>query len=269
MDVSSTFYDNELAADLRREHRTLLSIGMSEDEAQERLLRYFDPQGASRDYEATYWIALAYSQWQLGRPNPAIIKRAIGFLEERICDCSAQRTQLLQKIYNALLSPAPPLKKIRKPATLHCPWPEGSLLAYRIVNNSTCADHPCFGKYALLRVVKVDRKPVSRLAPSVYYDEIMRVSVYGWVGDHIPDPAIVDRLSFIPIPHQGMWVVFMWAASKYEKPDITPIGCDKDFRIVPPNCLDFNVLPYTITSYLPFDATLVKCLLPFLGKENI
>lgn len=72
--------------------------------------------------------------------------------------------------------------------------------AYRIITNSEkLHDHPCFGKYVLLRVVRVQKHPVSRLFDTGYYDESMDVALYNWIGDVILEPGIVERLHFIPI----------------------------------------------------------------------
>jgi hypothetical protein len=98
-----------------------------------------------------------------------------------------------------LLSPMPPAKKAKKPTLNHCPWPVGSLLAYKIVSNKEqLSEHPCFNKYVLLRIVKIDRSPITKILPEEYYNESMIIGLYNWIGNEIPDQNIVEELEYIP-----------------------------------------------------------------------
>lgn len=65
------------------------------------------------------------------------------------------------------------------------------------MKNDSLRDRPCFHKYVLLRVIKIDKYPVSQLEPTEYYDETMLVGLYGWIGDEIPDPKIVENLEYM------------------------------------------------------------------------
>lgn len=258
---TTSVFQGDYAADLYREYKALLSIGITEENAENKIIEYgLDCLGSQSD-EAIFWITFARIQWGLGRLSPYVKSQAIDQLTRIQLSCMEEKAK---EIYHLLQSPMPAPKKLRKPTTHHCPWAVGSLLAYRIVNSGKLRNHPCFGKYALLRVVKIDRNPVSHLVPSELYDESMRVSVYDWIGDHIPEPKITESLKFIPIRGGNLWVYFNWIPSKNKKPDITLIDCDYSFRDNPPGDLDFNAVPYEITHCLPFDVTLARDLIDFL-----
>ena len=97
-----------------------------------------------------------------------------------------------------LLGSQPPKKKIKKATVRHCPWKAGDLLAYHMITNPRRKNEPLFGKYVLLRVLRVDQKPLSKIVPTDLYDESMLIGLYGWCGDSCPDPEIVDQLEYIP-----------------------------------------------------------------------
>ena len=106
---------------------------------------------------------------------------------------------MLEDLQRTIQLPMPPIKKIKKATVHHCPWKVGSLLAYRIIaNKEQLCDHPCYGKYVLLRILDVAKHPLSHVFDTGYYNETMLVGLYNWIGNTIPDPSIVRELSFIP-----------------------------------------------------------------------
>lgn len=265
MNNADMIFLGDFEADLYRDYKAMLSIGLSEQDAENRIIAYYLDDTQGQIDETMFWITFAHAQWKLGRLSSFVKAAAFDRLAKMQRDSIDDR---INQICQLLQSPMPPAKKPRKPTTRHCPWEVGSLLAYRIVNSEKLDGHPCFGKYALLRVVKIDRNPVTRLAPSSFYDESMRVCVYGWIGDHIPEPEIAKNLEFIPIDGSNFWVFLDWLPSKYEKPDITLLDCDHGFMDNPPSCIDFDAVPYVITHCLPFDITLAKNLSLFLKQKT-
>lgn len=287
--LKSIFNASDYASDVQADYRTVLSVGKTGEETEKILFSYYRPEETTPANSVTFWLALAYAEWEKGRLSPYVQERALHYIDAALQafqeSTSDERPMLLQHLRDILISPQPEAKKLRKPTVHHCPWKVGSLLAYRIVSNEQLKGHPCFLKYALLRVVKIDRRPVSRLVPTELYNESMRVSLYGWIGDEIPNPEIVKQLDYIPIfllpreeqlefipifrkPREDMWVYLDWLPTKYERGDLTLIGCDDDFENHIPSFLDFNACPYILTHFLPFDITLSKRLLPYLPKDE-
>lgn len=107
-----------------------------------------------------------------------------------------KRAAVMDDLKEKLLSEQPARKKVKKATVHNCPWREGYLLAYKAV--SCPPENYLRNKYLLLRVVEIQRSPVSKIEPDSCYDERMIVAVYGWVGDYIPDADIVKNLEFVP-----------------------------------------------------------------------
>ena len=260
-------FDEDLAADLKAEYRTLLGLGVDDDVALEKIIAYFEPNRYGYSYETTFWLTLAEAQWRFGRLDEEVKGHAFHALEElNRSSIVIGDSRAVSKIQAKLLQPMPPKKKVRKPTVYQCPWTVGTLLAYRIVNNEDLADHPCFMKYVLLRVVNIKRRPVSSIMPSALYDESLYVSVYDWIGDQLPNPKLADTLDFVPIFDADYWVIFDWVPTKFEKADITVVGYDSEYH--PPEYLNFQKVPYCITGCYPFDNALAKRFLPKMQQNG-
>lgn len=200
-------FSDDLAADVRREYSALLSIGKPDNEAERLLIeRYADVFDKGDPDEAVFWFALALSEWKKGRLSFLVKTKALYYIEDggdlKRWDIPDEqknyqkRAAVMDDLKEKLLSEQPARKKVKK-ATVHCcPWREGDLLAYRAI--SCPPDKFLYNKYLLLRVVDIQRSPVSKIAPDACYDERMIVAVYGWIGDHIPDAGIVKDLEFVP-----------------------------------------------------------------------
>ncbi|MBQ7049054.1 MAG: hypothetical protein IJN87_00360 [Firmicutes bacterium] len=311
----TAIFSDDIAAEVRNEYNALLSIGKNDEQIEELLCGYYasilncgDPD------EAVFWFALALCSWKKGRLSDKVKSKALSSLDQGI-DLERwrmsrdrkdymKRKKVLEDLKKTLLSPMPPQKKMRKPNVHHCPWKVGSLLAYRIITNREALEgDPCFGKYALLRVIKIDKNPVSKLAPNEYYDESMLVGLYGWIGAEIPDSKITCNLEYIPIDEekvpevkidfsileslseesrkrveQALTEAFQgrietcaklnWLPYKNHKGDITCIDCDEIYQERIPDFFNTSILSYSFTHFLPFDVTLSKRLRKYLNGEE-
>ena len=258
MDSVMFRFDEDLASDLRYDYRTMLALGVTEDAALEKVLEEYKPEEYGYSYATTFWLVLAQTQWKLGRLDDEVREHALDALEEmRKSSIIFGSTKRLQRIYEELHSPMPPKKKVRKPTVFRCPWPVGSLVAYRICNNKNFENDPCFGKYILFRIVKIDRKPIIRIIPTDVYDESVRIAVYNWIGDSIPDPKIVETLEFTPIFRgDNLWQYFLWPTRNDKTAELTLLQTPPDYQ--PPADMNFRAVPYTLTHILSFDASLTR-----------
>ncbi len=303
----TSIFSDDLALDVRREYNILLSIGKTNEEAEKMLIDYYSKILYCNDPdEDVFWFALAYSEWKKGRLSNLAQEKALNAMEngrdlERWNSKNNEknyrkRRNVIEELKKTLLSPMPHAKKIKKPTVHHCPWNVGSLLAYRIVSNKNyLRDNPCYMKYVLLRVVRVDRHPISKLFDTGYYDETMMVGLYDWIGDEIPDPEIVDELKYIPIEEnavqkpvvnldfslldnlpessktpiiEGINSLFLkrvekcvwldWRSAKDEEGDITFLGCDSNWQNNIPDFFKPVPKARTYTHFWPFDVSLSK-----------
>lgn len=303
-----SIFSDDLALDVRREYNTLLSVGKSNDDVEELLINYYSSILYCNDPdEDVFWFSLALCEWKKGRLSSFVKQKALDALEngrnlERWRTLESKenykkRKKELSKLRDTILSPMPPMKKIRKPTVHHCPWKVGSLLAYRIVANEQLLlrKHPCYMKYVLLRVVSINQRPISSHFDTGYYDESMLVGLYNWIGDEIPDPEIVSSLEYIPISENSVLlpkvpidtslldeltpesknivnnalnsflkrkeekcIWLNWRSSKAVKGDITLLDWDESFLDNIPAFFGSSPDSYTFTSFLSFDISLSK-----------
>lgn len=301
---SAALFSDDMSLHIRKEYGFLVSIGKENNEIEEILQQYYsnilncdDPE------EDVFWFVLAYCEWKKGRLSPFVKEKALSALDsgrelERWNEPGAEteykkRKKVLSDLKEMLLSPMPPAKKPKKPTVHHCPWPVGSLLAYRIVSCNKLANHPCFKKYVLLRIIQINRSPITKIFPTEYYNESMIVGLYNWIGSEIPDPSIVEQLKFIPIqewnpekpvntesiieavPDEAKSIVLSafanlfskkaiycmildWKPSRGEICDITYLGCDESFKDHIPDFLDTSIYSTPLAGFTAFDITLSK-----------
>lgn len=304
---SPSMFSDDMALDIRREYSILLSVCKSSEEAEKMMLEYYSSiMNCGDPDEDVFWFVLALCEWKKGRLSPFVKEKALQALSSgrdlelwRAAGDKKnyeKRKKVLKELEETILSPMPPAKKIRKPTVHHCPWKVGSLLAYRIIScKDKLINSPCYTKYVLLRVVRVEKRPISRMFDTGYYDESMLVGLYNWIGSEIPDPETVQKLEYIPIEKnnplkpvrdidlstletlsekskskvtvalesyfQGteekcVWLD--WLPTKYEQGDITFLSCDEDFQSNIPEFFGLTPSSRIYTHFLPFDLTLSR-----------
>lgn len=206
---SPALFADDLTCDVRHEYGVLLSLLRDNDEVEEKLCAYYsDILTGNDEDEPNFWFSLAYCEWKRGLLSERAKNKAIQFIDngrdlDRWTQASEsdynKRKKVLLELQAKLLSPMPPTKKITKKYVTRCPWKAGDLLAYRVASYKGAKETGLFGKYVLLRVVKIKKYGISKIMPTEFYDEGMIVSLYNWCGDDIPNPDIVERLEYIPI----------------------------------------------------------------------
>lgn len=197
----TAIFSDDFACDVRNDYQDQLIAGKTKEEASQEIIRKYVPEINGTVDEPVFWFALALAQWQKGRLLNDVKEKAIEFIDKG-SDLESwntagneknykKRKQVLTKLRDTLLSPMPPEKKIKKPSWIWTsPWREGALLTYKIKNPD--ANERYIDKYVLLRVISV-----LQTESSGYITESIRIGLYGWVGDEIPDSKIVDNLEFI------------------------------------------------------------------------
>lgn len=306
----TAIFSDDLADDIRGEYNALLSIGKEDDEAERLIFDYYaNVLRGDDEKESVFWLALALAEWNKGRLSEYVKGKAMAILdnggdlerwnipgEEKAYE---KRKKVLADLKAKLTSAMPERKKMRV-SVRHCPWREGSLLAYHIVHNEEkLRDDPYFGKYVLLRVIQIIKYPVSQIVPEECYNEGMLVGMYKWVGDEIPDPSIAEQLEFVPIADYTMkpkrdiqntlgnlsegaqeqlrvnllgrrveicqhldWV----PARGWKKADITFLGRDESYENDLPEFFKVNRMQYALTGLYAFDLTLTVRLKQLFGE---
>ena len=173
-------FSDDLAADLRDEFRTLIGDGLSASEAVVKLLEEYGTE-LDDDETPVFWLSLAAIQWKLGHIDENTQRRALEVIDsgsdlERWDERDrVKRQQVLEKLREQLLSPAPSPKKVRRTIKATTDWQLGEVVAFRLQSENWC----------LLRVIGYHSDKGGRFAICELLD---------WVGTPVPNEAAIDEL---------------------------------------------------------------------------
>lgn len=156
-------YQDDTGHDVRSEFRELIGEGRTSDEAATQLIdRWADVLGDEDTYCAFY-LALADTQWRLGRPVQAVHDAALSVIDSgrdlKRWGYSRQfhrkRKRILVQLRERLTSAPPPVRTVRRPtAPFHTRLETGDLVRYTAEG----------GDEFLLAVVGVDESNNQRVA---------------------------------------------------------------------------------------------------------
>jgi hypothetical protein len=136
-------FADDTASDVRDAFRDAVGNGVSPEVATARLVEQYAPDG-DPDVGPPFWIALAVTQWQLGRLVPSVKRNAL----RAIADGSdlarwvgapkdrANRRAVLARVAARLASSPPVAKPVRKPWIETCDWRVGELIIYRTTSGT-------------------------------------------------------------------------------------------------------------------------------------
>lgn len=289
---SAEIFDDDGAEEIKEEYKILLGYGMSSEEAYQKIEDYFYSDYEGKQDEDVYWLSIALFQWQNGILLEKVKQQALRCIEdenylERWKDSGEEiyeeRKLILEKLKDDLIN----VVKERKKRFLKCPkcyrykttWKVGDLLAYKIISpmlewGEEVSDEDkrklqksqklIKDKYILLRVVDVDKNPVSEICPELDYSSSAVVMLYDWLGDTIPTEEEICNLDFKPIV-SDYWqktkrivssICLEVMNSKEEKQwcEITLLKSEKDY-VKPQMYYAHKGAPYRLVSQ--FDVSLI------------
>ncbi len=179
-------FDDDTACDVRDAYNQLLADGQTGSVATRTLRKDFKDVLDDEDDGPTAWLALAATQWRLGRLEDRIKNKAIKIIDNGSSlhrwaedpKVLKRREIALQKLRDLLLSKQPPEKKIAilRPTTGEWDdWTAGEYISYRIRED----------RYAILQVQYVDSRG-KRNYPTF--------AVMDWVGAVLPRSAEIKKL---------------------------------------------------------------------------
>lgn len=300
---SPSLFGDDIACDIKHEYSVLLSLLQNNNEVEKKLIEYYFDVFDTDD-EPVFWFSLAFCEWKKGLLSDKVKEKALELIDNQT-DLKRwgkespsnykKRQKVLSNLREKLLSPMPKSGKIKKASGRRCPWKVGSLLAYQIISNEKTKEIGMYGKFALLRVIQINKNPISKIMPTEVYNENMLVGLYGWYGDEIPDESIVENLKFIhiedyvskelnldltpinclPADSQDKLtkmlkdyasskrvtktcVCLSWSSSKTAPGNIVCIGHDESFENNLSPFFKTDITQYSFTHFLPFDMTIAK-----------
>ena len=171
---STRIFDDDGAADIRAEYRSLLGYKMDPEQAWQLIYNYFYPDFKDSDDEDVFWLSVALYQWQNGILIEEVKQRALDCIDDesylevwKESDPAVYKkrkavlTQLKDKLINEVNAP----RKVAK-----CPpyyrektkFSIGDVFSYTHEN----------GNISYIEVARIRKKPVTKLAPELDYRSI-------------------------------------------------------------------------------------------------
>lgn len=132
----TAIFSDDTASDIRDDYKDLLGDGLSPSDATDRILLEWKDSIDDSDEKSVVWLALAVTQWKLGRLEERIKQKAIEII---ISGCDLDRWEgkdkekrriVLRKLKDQLESPQPATKKVPKRFRDYCEWEIGEIIAY-------------------------------------------------------------------------------------------------------------------------------------------
>lgn len=169
----------------------MLGDGLSGPEATNRLLQEWKSIEGDPDLAATFWLAIALTQWKCGRLEERVSRNALRVIEDGSAmrpwqgdPLRRKRQQVLEAARRQLSSPQPPPRKIAKQFRSSCDWESGELVAYRLGS----------GTFIVFQVIDHHRDK-GGVAPVC--------QIFDWQGSDLPR---TDELQGLPVRMQVPFV---------------------------------------------------------------
>lgn len=167
-------FSDDMASDIRAEFRDHIIDGLTPEEATDKLIAAYQPESDPEE-ASVFWLALASTQWSLGRLVPHVREKASEILASGIeltrwqddAKAYAKRKQVLSKLQEQLASTPPPARKIKRKIIEINTWTLGAVYSYRLES----------GRFCLFRVVGHEEMREGRFAA---------IEVLNWSGETPP-----------------------------------------------------------------------------------
>ena len=136
----AAIFSDDTAADTRDAFTDLVSEGLSADDATARLIADSTEILADEEETGVFWLALAATQWKLGRLIDSVRDRALAIIdsgsdiprwEDNPRSVVAQRKKHLDKLRGQLVGPQPAPKKLRPVKKSSTDFKAGDVVSYR------------------------------------------------------------------------------------------------------------------------------------------
>lgn len=213
-------FSDDTACDIRDYYRTQLTDGASDSDAKLRTQRAFlgSSSGSIIVSESLFWVAMASSQWEVGRLDEETKANAIAAIDSggelnrwRDLGASAadlrKRAMVLATLRNRLESPPRPRKIFRPVRVRRSEFAVGDVISFALGS----------GKFVLFRVTSLGGDQKSEIAIAEILD---------WIGELIPSRDEMARMPCRKRLRQTGWQPVSYSRIALEK--FPPTGFDRN-----------------------------------------
>ena len=136
----ANLYQDDVALDVKDEYKDNLRRGKTNEETMQEIIDKYQELLEDEEDRGVFWLALADTQWNLGRLDEQVKEQALEIIElgtdlkrweinEKLYN---KRKEILEKLKEKLLSPQPEEKRMPKYRTYKCEWENGDVFAYQL-----------------------------------------------------------------------------------------------------------------------------------------
>jgi len=161
----TAIFSDDFAADIKGEFSNKIGFGKTPEDATKELISEYSDELTDPDISGLFWLALAATQWTLGRLQESVKRKAIEIIEsgqdlERWAENEIdhkKRQAVLEKLKQQLQNEQPNQKKLAIPFIRETKMETGDLLTYRHSS----------GKMVILRVLDIKQDPCGDRYPQI------------------------------------------------------------------------------------------------------
>ncbi len=167
----ANLYQDDVALDIKDEYKDNLRRGKTNEEAMQEIIDKYQELLEDEEDRGVFWLALADTQWNLGRLDEQVKEQALEIIElgtdlkrweinEKLYN---KRKEILEKLKEKLLSPQPEEKRMPKYRTYKCEWENGDVFAYQL-KSEYAKEQGLEGRYLIIQKIdEIDWYPCSTI----------------------------------------------------------------------------------------------------------
>ena len=167
----ANLYQDDVALDVKDEYKDNLRRGKTNEETMQEIIDKYQELLEDEEDRGVFWLALADTQWNLGRLDEQVKKQALEIIElgidlkrwesnEKLYN---KRKEILEKLKEKLLSPQPEEKRMPKYRTYKCEWENGDVFAYQL-KSEYAKEQGLEGRYLIIQKIdEIDWYPCSTI----------------------------------------------------------------------------------------------------------
>ena len=167
----ANLYQDDVALDVKDEYKDNLRRGKTNEETMQEIIDKYQELLEDEEDRGVFWLALADTQWNLGRLDEQVKEQALEIIElgtdlkrweinEKLYN---KRKEILEKLKEKLLSPQPEEKRMPKYRTYKCEWKNGDVFAYQL-KSEYAKEQGLEGRYLIIQKIdEIDWYPCSTI----------------------------------------------------------------------------------------------------------